>query len=146
MCSLLSFDASSLFVGWNAIRQMIQTYNCFPPIVLAYSLKLEIFFLDKLYLRKCQLNFWKNWRKTYFCFRFVLFRCNSDAKGDYYCRKNECLPSNLRGGDAFNKLSVEKLLRFNAKKKIFLIMKQTRFYQLFQTKSFCVFVLQNKNS
>jgi len=41
--------------------------------------------------------------------------------------------------DAFNKLSVKKLLRFDYKKKIFLIMKQTRFYQLFQTESFCIF-------
>ena len=26
------------------------------------------------------------------------FRCNSDSKGDYFCRKHECLPSNPRSG------------------------------------------------
>jgi hypothetical protein len=40
----------SLFV--RMIRQIIQAYNCLPPIVLTYSLRLEIFFLHKLYLKK----------------------------------------------------------------------------------------------
>ncbi len=142
---MCSFDASSFFVCWNDSPNYSGLQIVFPKLFWLIFKGLKYFNLTNCIKENVNFTFEKIGGKILlflFCSGATAMRRATiiAAKTNVFRRTWEEVT------DAFNNFSVKKLLRFNAKKKIFLKMKWTRFYQLFQTKSFCVFVLQNKYS
>ena len=75
-----------------------------------------------------------------------LFRCNSDAKGDYYCRKNECLPSNLRGGDwRFQQTFSQKAFAFWLQEKNILNYETNQILPIVSDRKLLHFLFQETN-